>query len=137
MITKIDKEMISLLAEDGRSRYREIARSLGISTSTVARKVDDMEKEGLLTIKAVPNPFKINHTSAAVIGMNVPIEKTDDICNLLKNIFNVITIVKTFGRYNLFLAVYFPSWGKLHNFISSGLLSPGENSQTDIFLSKR
>jgi DNA-binding Lrp family transcriptional regulator len=137
MITKIDKKLISLLVEDGRSSYREIARSLGISTSTVTRKVNDMEKAGLLTIKAIPNPFKINHTSAAVIGMNISVEKIDDVCSRLKNIFNINSIVKTFGRYNLFLAVYFPSWSKLHNFISSGLLSPGENSHTDIFFVKK
>lgn len=133
MIAKNDIQLITLLEEDGRSSFREIARSLGKSTSTVARKVEHYEKTGLLTINAVPNPFKINHTCAAMIGMNVSVEKIDSVCSRLKNIFNVTTIVKTFGRYNLLLAVYFSSWGKLHSFISSGLFAQGENFQTDIF----
>ncbi len=136
MLTETDIRLISLLEEDGRSSYRRIARSLGISPTTVARKVSNLEKKGMLTIKAVPNPFKINHVAAAVIGMNVSMEKIDAVCNRLENMFNVISITKTFGRFNLLVSVYFPSWEKLHSFISSGLFPPGDNCETEIFFVK-
>jgi len=136
MSIKTDLRLITALEDDGRSSYAQLAKSLGIGISTVARRVEYLKKKGVLTIRAVPNPIKINHTAAAIIGINVAMDKIDDVCNRLKSIFNVNMTVTTFGRFNLLAGVYSSTWEKLHTLISSEFSSKGGIYETEIFFAK-
>lgn len=136
MLNKIDLRLISALQENGRASYAQLAKSLGISLSTAAKRVESLLKDGVLTIQAVPDPYKIQHTAAALICMNVSVDKLDDVCKRLKSIFSVIMVVTTFGRFNLLIAVYFRSWERLHDFIYSELSGKSDIYETEIFFVK-
>jgi DNA-binding Lrp family transcriptional regulator len=121
MIDKIDLELISLLEDNGRTSYAQLARHLDISPITVAKRLETLLSNDILTINAIPNPYKLGFRAHAVIEMNVPINKIDGVCNRLKNNFFVNLITPTFGRFNLLISVYFPTWDMLHNFVSTEL----------------
>jgi DNA-binding Lrp family transcriptional regulator len=136
MLNNTDFRLIGKLEENGRASYIELAQALKINPSTVAKKVKYLLKEGIITIKAVPNPYKLGHTANALIVMNVPMNKIDDVCLRLKPKFNVNLIVTTFGRFNLILGVHYPTWDMLLSFISSELSDTGDVSEMETYFVK-
>jgi Lrp/AsnC family leucine-responsive transcriptional regulator len=48
-VEKIDREILRLLAEDGRMSYTELGKATGLSTSAVHQRVKRLEQRGLIT----------------------------------------------------------------------------------------
>jgi len=136
LLSKMDLRLISALEENGRASYAQLARLLDINLSTASKRVDALMREEVLTIQAVPNPYKIGHTAAALICMNISADRIDAVCAGLRSIFNVIMIATTFGRFNVVIAVYFRTWEELHLFISRELSGKAGIYEIEIFFVK-
>lgn len=128
MVNNTDLRLISKLEENGRASYIELAQALGINPSTVAKKVQNLLNDGILSIKAIPNPYKMGYTANAIIGLNICMTKVDDLCDRLKSNLNIHQLVTSFGRFNLVIGVHYPNWDGVLNFISSEL-----SETTDIY----
>jgi Lrp/AsnC family leucine-responsive transcriptional regulator len=48
-LDKIDKKILNILVRDCRTPYREIAKSLGMSTTAIKDRVDDLIADGVIT----------------------------------------------------------------------------------------
>lgn len=118
LIDNADRQIILALQNNGRTSYAQMARHLGVSPATVAKRVASLGQEGVITIRALPNPMKLGYTANALLALNVDLTKINDVCKRLADNFNVNLIHTSFGRFDLFAFVYFPSWEKLHEFIS-------------------
>lgn len=57
-----DSQILSLLQLNGRASYREIARELDVSEGTVRSRVNRLQSEGILTIAAIADPFKLGYS---------------------------------------------------------------------------
>jgi DNA-binding Lrp family transcriptional regulator len=136
MAGNTDLKLIAALEDNGRTSYETLSRSLGVSISTVAKKVNHLVNSGIFTIKAVPNPNRIGLITNAIIGMNVSMDKIDEVCNSLKEQFNVNLVTTTFGRFNLLIAVYFKSRERIDNFLSSDLIKRKDIYETEIFYAR-
>lgn len=49
MVEKIDRQILRLLAADGRMSFAELARETGLSTSAVHQRVKRLEERGVIT----------------------------------------------------------------------------------------
>ena len=98
-----------------------IAKKLGLSARTVKKIIDAMIRDGVISIKAVPNPAKMGNPASALIGLNVDTRKINNICVELKKVPNIHIMVATFGRFDLFLMTFFPDWITLENFTKTKL----------------
>jgi Lrp/AsnC family transcriptional regulator for asnA, asnC and gidA len=121
MIDKIDYRIILELQEDGCIGNAELARRLGISVPSVAKRVDHLLKTDVIAIRAVPNPFKMGHKAKALIALDVNLEKMDDICAKLAEIVYVDLIHTAFGRFDVLMMVNYPTWELLFKFIGEEL----------------
>jgi Lrp/AsnC family transcriptional regulator for asnA, asnC and gidA len=136
MLNHVDLQLITELEKNGRTSYASLAKSVGAGSSTVAKRLNSLLKEGVLTIQTIPNPYKMSLNAISFICMNVNVDGMDNICERLKGIFNVFLIAATFGRFNLVLGVYFSSWDELHDFISSELSGKGDIDEIELFFIK-
>ena len=136
MLKEIDLKLISTLEKDGRASYAQLSRSLGISTSTVAKKVKNLIDEGVITINGIVNPYRLGHTAHAIIAIKTYVDKLEDVCNYLNKFPNVNLMVAVFGRYNLVISLEFMSWDALHEFIPSELAAMNEIREMEIFFTK-
>jgi len=118
MVSNTDLKLIAALEEDGRASYIELAQNLGINPSTVAKRVRSILNDGLIDVKAIPNPYKMGHNANAMIGMNVDLRKIDKVCKKLLTKFHINLILTTFGCFNVILGVHHETWDKLIGFIS-------------------
>jgi DNA-binding Lrp family transcriptional regulator len=135
-MNKTDLKLITALEENGRASYAQLARSLGISVATASQRVDQLLKQGTLTINAVPNPYKIIYPANAIICLKVPMDKIDIITGRMKSILNVNMVVTTFGRFNIVIAVYFKTLEKLHHFISTELSENIDIDEVEVYFVK-
>jgi DNA-binding Lrp family transcriptional regulator len=129
----VDIKMISALQADGRIKCTHLAQLAGISPSTASKKLNALVESRILNIQAIPNPYKIQYTTA-IICMNVSVDKINSICNYLKKFFNVLLVATTFGRFNILTVVYFQSWKSLHDFLSTELPEIKGIYENEIFL---
>jgi DNA-binding Lrp family transcriptional regulator len=136
MITETDLKIISALDADGRVSYAEISRSLGISISTVAKKVKSLIKDKVIEIKAMPNPHRLGQTAHALIAIRASVNGLEDVCDRLIPYSSINLLVAILGRFNLLASVEFTNWDDMHNFISSDLASISNISDMEVFFTK-
>ena len=114
-----DQKLIAALHKNGRATHVELSKLLGLHVSTIAKKMQQLETEGRMCIKALPNPYKLDYQAHAVIAMESDHDKIDAICSQLYDSFNVNLIITTFGRFDIIAFVFFPTWVDLLNFVSN------------------
>ncbi len=131
-----DLRLIAKLEDNGRASYIDLADSLGINPSTVAKRVQGLLNDGLISIKAIPNPYKMGFRANAIIAANISLSKIDDLANRLISNLNVYQLSTAFGRYNLIIGVHFPSWDDILNFVSSEVSEAADIYELQTFFVK-
>jgi Lrp/AsnC family transcriptional regulator for asnA, asnC and gidA len=121
MLDKNSLKILNELCHDGRYSNAKLAHKLSINVATVAKKINAMIEEGVIVIKAMPNPAKMGYQAQAFIGLYVDFKKMDSVCNQLMDNPHVNTMVDSFGRFNVLLIVFFREWKMLQNFIQEEL----------------
>jgi Lrp/AsnC family transcriptional regulator for asnA, asnC and gidA len=123
MLNDIDRKLIKALHQNGRATHVELSRQLGMHVSTIAKKMQLLEAEGIIKIRALPNPYKLGYSAHAVIAIETAHRETNAICSHLYRHFNVNLLITTFGRFDILSIVFFPTWEKLLSFFSGYLSS--------------
>ncbi len=121
MIDDIDRRIIAALRNDGRDSHADLATTLGVSAATVAKRLDKMLGEGIITVRAILNPNKLGYTAHAFIALDVDLVNVDRICADLISNHNTSLVVTTFGRFDVILLADFPNWEMLQDYISKVL----------------
>jgi len=121
MIDETSFKILTELTRDGRSSNARIAKKLGINVLTVAKRVNNLLDEGVIVIKAIPNPNKMGYIANAFIGLVVDLQKIDDICAKLVNNSHISMVVTCFGRFDIMLNVDFRTWEMLQSFVKEEL----------------
>lgn len=122
------------LCHDGRSSNVELARRLGLSVATVAKKIRAMIETGIIVIKAMPNPMKAGYKIQAFIGLHVDLKKVDSVCNRLMDNINVSRMAITFGRFNILFGCFFRELQMLIDFIKEELSKIEGINRIDTYL---
>jgi Lrp/AsnC family transcriptional regulator, regulator for asnA, asnC and gidA len=121
MIDETSFKIIIELSQGGRSSNVKIAKKLGVSVLTVAKRINAMIEGGIIAIKAVPNPNKMGYYANAFIGLHVELKSVDNVCARLIDNPHVSMVVNCFGRYDVLLNADFRDWENLHDFVKSDL----------------
>ena len=121
MIQDIDIKIIKELQEDGRASIRQLAKRLGMHSSTVSKKINKLLDSGAIKIRALPNLNKLGYRAQALLVVDVDLFKLEEVIKALYEKFNVNMIITVFGHSNLLIAVHYFNWDDLLNFISAEL----------------
>ena len=117
MIDKTSLQIIEMLRHDGRISNALLAEKIGVSTSTVTKKINTMIDQGVIVIKAMPNPDLFGYLSQALIGLTVDLKAKDHICRVLANDSHVNMVTTCFGRFDILLIVFFHNLNETYDFI--------------------
>lgn len=103
---KTDRTIILMLSQDSRVHCTDIASELGVATSTVHKRVNQMYNEGVIErFTLILNPEKTGTAMTTFIGINVVSDHKEDIVNALKSITNVLEIYELLEPYDIFIKV--------------------------------
>ena len=104
-IDDLDRKIVRYIC-NGVHSYDELGKLCNAGRNTVYRRIDKLEKMGIITrrIMAFPNFEKLN-LSAVIIGMDVNPGDLDRTADFLKRQHQVKFLWKTFGTHDLVFTI--------------------------------
>lgn len=100
----IDRSLLAALQEDGRIGYAELGALVDLSAGGARKRVMRLQERGILQIVGVTDPFRLGYQSMAMVGI-VADRDVETIADALNAIQNVVYVVLSAGRYDLFAEV--------------------------------
>jgi Lrp/AsnC family transcriptional regulator for asnA, asnC and gidA len=103
---KTDLTILEKLSRDSRTHCTEIAGELGVATSTIHKRVNQLYNDGIIEqFTIILNPEKSGNMLTTFIGINVDAAKKDEVIKALKSISYVLEVYELLEPYDLFVKV--------------------------------
>ncbi len=103
---KTDLTILDKLSRDSRTHCTEIAGELGVATSTIHKRVNQLYNDGIIEqFTIILNPEKSGNMLTTFIGINVDAAKKEDVIKALKSIDYVLEVYELLEPYDLFVKV--------------------------------
>ena len=116
-IDETDAEIIKMLQRDGRLSNTFIGKELGLSETTVRKRINRLIEENYIQIVAVSNPLKIGFEAVGILKISTDIKKIEDVVEALKRIKPVWFVVQTTGNSDIHAEFVAPSIEALNSLI--------------------
>src|SRR5690554_6000402 len=75
VLDDIDRQIVRMLQTDGRMPNTEIGRALGLTETTIRKRIARLLEEGLIEIVAVPMGGIFGMTTSAIFGVSVELDR--------------------------------------------------------------
>jgi Lrp/AsnC family transcriptional regulator, regulator for asnA, asnC and gidA len=116
-----DREILRVLQRPGRKSNTEIGRALGLTETTIRKRIARLVDEDLVNIVAVPTPRAVGSTLSAIIGVSVELTELDRVSQTLAKAPEVRYLGLSTGRYDIILEAFFSDSEHLLAFVSQRL----------------
>lgn len=132
-----DRKILSLLVNDARKPFLEIARECGISGAAVHQRVKKLEKQGVITgSRLVVRPIEVGLDVCAFIGITLSEgNKYPEVIGALRHIPEVVECYFVTGKATLLTKVYCTDNDHLMNVIVNSILKIPYVQSTDTMIS--
>lgn len=116
----LNRRIVAILREDGRTSFRTIAEMLDVSEGTVRNRVSWMKEAGHLAIVAIVDPTSISYRADAMLGVKVaPGHTPEAVAARLGASSSVVYVMWVSGRYDLLVEVVFDREDGLAEFMNT------------------
>ena len=120
MIDNMDKQILEVLKNNARMPFMEIAKKLKISESTVRKRVNDLEENGVIKkYSAIVEPAKLGYGSVAIVGIDVQPEKFLSVAKKLTEYDNVKFVSTSTGDHMIMTEIWMEKSSELRDFITN------------------
>lgn len=115
----VDRAVVDVLRVDGRVSYAELARTLGLSSSTAHERVAKLESSGVISgYRALVDPLELGFGVTALIGVEAgEFGQDDDIAAALATMPEVESCYSVAGEETFILLVRVASVDDLHRYL--------------------
>jgi Lrp/AsnC family transcriptional regulator for asnA, asnC and gidA len=136
-IDKTDKEILTLLLNDARTPFIEIARKLIVSGGTIHQRVDKMKQLGIIEGSCFRiNLSKMGYDVTVFLGIHLRSSKdTQLVIEKLNSFDEVVEAYFTTGSYALLVKVHTKTITDFHHFLANKLQSIDSIQATESFIS--
>ncbi len=117
-LDSLDRAIICLLQQDGRSSNVEIARRLGVSEATVRKRLERLLSGRVIHVAAVPNAGRVGFPTIAFMTLSVELAQAGQISEQISKLPEVRAIYLTTGGSELLVEAWFTSSDDLVRFMS-------------------
>ncbi len=115
---ELDIDIIRCMNENARKSFRDIAKELNVSLSTISNRVHRMEDEGVLKgYVPVLEPEKLGYDLSAVIGIRISKGKLLDVQKKIANDDRVYGVYDVTGEWDSIVIARFKNRAELDDFI--------------------
>jgi Lrp/AsnC family transcriptional regulator for asnA, asnC and gidA len=134
MIDELDLQIIQALKKDGRASYVDLAKSLSVGRETIKKRIQELEKSGLLKISTNLNVEALGYNFMCIVGMQVDISVISSVSNILSQNQNICFLACVTGRYDLMAIVISHSIVELKDIIKKDISSIQGILRTETFI---
>lgn len=131
-----DKDIIRLLQEDGRRSAVDIAKNLGVSASTVHRRIKQLQEEERILILALVTQTKVDWYWPAALAVSVQSPHLLHVRDALAKHPSVNQVFCTTGRYDLLVSIESDSRENLYKVVDYDLATIEGVKDYEVFLSE-
>ena len=125
-IDEVDRQIITLLQEDGRMPNVEIARRVGMSEATIRKRVDRLISSRTIRVVALPDPARVGLETATAIGLHVELDSIDAVGEALRQMEEVRWVAYITGECDILFEAVFSTDDELLRFLTNRLATlPG------------
>jgi len=138
-ITNKDTELLNVLRENARASTTDLAKQLGLSRSTVQKRLERLESQGVIAGYTVRlSPQYLDQEIKAHISIIVSPDKTTNIIGTMRKIDAVRTVYSVSGPYDLIVEVSALTVKDLDQIIDDLIAIDGvERTMSSVILSTR
>ncbi len=130
----IDHSIIEAMHKDGRVAFAQIAERLGVSAGMIRLRYNRLVEMGALKVVAISNPMKMGFKSVAMIGIRVDGSRLLEVAEKISKLDEVIYLVVTSGRFDLFAEVICRDQSDFVNFLAQKLSAIEGVRETESFM---
>lgn len=125
-VDQLDLRIIRSLDGDGRKPFRQIAEELSVSDSTVRKRINRMEEDGIIKgFNILLNYHALGRIIKAFIGLRVNPGKLKMIVEHLERNPDIQVLYRTTGDVDLFVELICRDMEELNDFLESELTLEG------------
>ena len=117
----LDRQLLSLLAQDGRMTSAEMARIVGENERKVAYRVNSLLQSGVISVFGIFNPEHFGYELTADIYCQVELAKLDEVARQIAEFPEVRWVEATFGDHDIAFQIIMKSSSDLYRFVSTQL----------------
>lgn len=118
---EIDIQILQMLQKDGRTPFTTIAKSAGVSESTIRSRYANLVAQGVVNTVSIVDPFALNFQAPAIINITVEPGKINEVASEIKKYPEVSYLLMVLGSYDLLVEVFCKDLAHLTEFISERL----------------
>jgi Lrp/AsnC family transcriptional regulator for asnA, asnC and gidA len=118
---EIDLQIIEALQKDGRVAFAQIAEQLNVSPGMIRLRYNRLVEEGYLRVTAITNPLRMGFKTMAMIGIRADGSKLLEVAEKISKLDEVIYMIVTSGRFDIFAEVVCRDHEHLLRFITEKL----------------
>ncbi|MEM2147353.1 MAG: Lrp/AsnC family transcriptional regulator [Candidatus Bathyarchaeia archaeon] len=118
-IDELDSKILRLLQEDGRLTFTEIAQKLKLSESTIRKRVQALQKRGIIKrFTAEIDPTKIGLNTIAIVGVDVDPPKLLEVAQKLCEFKEIRSVATSTGDHMIMTEIWTKDGRELTRLIS-------------------
>jgi DNA-binding Lrp family transcriptional regulator len=106
-LSSLERSIVNVLQRDGRAQYAQMARALGVTEKTIARRVERLLDDHAIEITTAADPSLLGYRAAALVGVScdgsVP---PGDLVAAIAELRWVDYVVQTLGPYELLVEIF-------------------------------
>jgi len=119
MIDEKDLKIIDMLRENARIPVTTIASRLGVSESTIRKRIRALEKNGVITqYTVIVDPAKLGYKSVSIVGINVESTHLLDVAMRMTEFPEVKFVATSTGDHVIITEIWLNDSKELGRFIT-------------------
>jgi Lrp/AsnC family transcriptional regulator, regulator for asnA, asnC and gidA len=133
-LDEIDHQVIEALQKDGRVAFAQIAEQLNVSAGMIRLRYNRLVEQGYLKVVAITNPLRMGFRTMAMIGIRVEGSKLLEVAEKISKLDEVIYMVVSSGRFDIFAEVICRDHEDLLRFITEKLSTVDGVRESESFM---
>jgi len=130
----LDRKIVIELEKNGRTSYKDIAKKLKVSDGAIRFRTRKMIQKNILRITASVNPFSLENSILALIGMELERRTHKETMETISKLRGVVSVCNATGRHDLLVEVFLNSQKELNKFLMEDLSKIGGIKATETFV---
>lgn len=122
VLDEIDNKILEILKQDGRAAFTDIAEKLGVTESTIRKRVSALHEKGVIkkfTIKV--DPLKLGINTVAIVGLEVDPTKLLEAAQKLCEFDKVKCVATSTGDHMIMTEIWTKDGRELTKLISESI----------------
>src|SRR5512138_1930172 len=133
-LDETDVKIIEALRKDGPVAFAQIAEQLNVSPGMIRLRYNRLVEQGYLRVVAITNPLRMGYKTMAMIGIRADGSKLLDVAEKISKLDEVIYMIISSGRFDIFAEVVCRDHEDLLRFITEKLSTIDGVRESEAFM---